>query len=308
MLSIAPLGADAPWDPDVLARIGHLHLRARQVVQGARMGGHRSMRVAPDVEFADYKEYAPGDNLRDLDWRVMGRSDRLVVRRHEAETELSCTILLDASGDLATGEPSGRRPPLDHGKWGSAVVLAASLAWYLQMRREPVGLQIAGGSDVRFPWLPPRGGRKQLARLMGSLAEVRPAGRADLGLALEILGRRLPRRSLVVVISDLMEEPDSWGPSLVALAARRADVRVVHLHDRREWLLDYDGAARFRSPEGGAAIPLDPRTVQAAMAAVVADYLGEVKGWLGRVRARHHLVAADAPLDATLARLLQGTA
>ena len=118
------------WDSEVLARIAWLQLRAKELVEGLQQGSHGSIRVAPNVEFADYKDYSPGDSLRDLDWRVLARSDRLVVRRHRAETELSCTILLDGSGDMDTGDRGGwprkARPPLQGTKWGYAAVMAAT--------------------------------------------------------------------------------------------------------------------------------------------------------------------------------------
>ena len=123
------------WDPDVLARIRALKLHARALVDGFLHGGHLSGRVSSAVEFADYKEYSPGDPLRDLDWRVMGRTDRLVVRRHRAERELPTTLVLDASGDLRTGAsggwPQARTSPFFGTKWGYAAVLTATLAYWL---------------------------------------------------------------------------------------------------------------------------------------------------------------------------------
>jgi uncharacterized protein (DUF58 family) len=100
------------WDPNVLARVRRLHLLAVQTVEGLLHGGHKSRRVGANVEFADYKDYSPGDSLRDLDWKVLARSDRLVVRRYEVETELQCVLVLDASGDLSTGQGS----PLRHAR------------------------------------------------------------------------------------------------------------------------------------------------------------------------------------------------
>ncbi len=301
--------ATPAWDPEVLGRIVQLELRARALVQGFLHGAHQSTRVTSNVEFADYKEYAPGDPLRDLDWRVLGRSDRLVVRRHRAEDELACTIVLDASGDLATGR-AGRRglPPLDGSKWGVAVVLAATFAQWAARRNEPVGLAVVGGAGVPLRWLPPRGGRPHLARLHGILASTRPEGRAELGAALSQLGPRVRRRSMVLVISDLMEEPASWGPALDAFGMRGVDLRVLHVHDPAEWRFAMPGPARYRSPEGGDPIVADNADVQAQIGAVLAEYLAEVDGWVRRARGLRIPAPSDAELGLVLRRLLQGVA
>ncbi len=298
------------WDPDVLARIRVLELRARDLVQGYLHGAHLSGRATSNVEFADYKEYSPGDPLRDLDWRVMGRSDRLVVRRHHAENELATTILLDASGDMATGaaggQPSAARPPLKGSKWGSAAVLCATLAYWLQRHGEPVGLMVLGGQDVRWPYLPPRIGEAQLARILGVIAQTRPSGRADLAAGLRAAGQRMGRRQLMVLVSDLMEEPSEWGPSVATLLRRRIDLRVVHLHDSREWAMTLDEPGLFRSPEGGDAIPEDPDEIRAAFSEEVQRYLAEVRSSLSAVRGAHVLAPTDQPLDRVIARLLRG--
>ena len=108
-----------PWDPVVLSRVRHLHLRARVLTDALLMGNHRSRRVGQAIEFADYQEYAPGMDTRGLDWKVWARTDRLVVRRYETETELPCTVVLDLSGDLSTGESGASRlPDLDKSKAG----------------------------------------------------------------------------------------------------------------------------------------------------------------------------------------------
>ncbi|NOY26045.1 MAG: DUF58 domain-containing protein, partial [Oligoflexia bacterium] len=184
-------GGAAQWDADVLSRVAWLQLRARQAVTGLVHGGHRSVKIAPNVEFADYKEYTPGDPLRDVDWKVAARTDRLVVRRHHAVSDLPVTIVFDASGDLGTGD-RGRyqRPPLDGSKFGYAVTLAATLAWLLIHQGEPVGLAIVAGEEPgrdgqgispRWPWIPPRSGQAHLAQIVAALAALRPAGTANLG-------------------------------------------------------------------------------------------------------------------------------
>ncbi len=305
---MSPPGANPMWDPDVLARIRTLELRATQHVAGFLHGSHASTRVSSNVEFADYKEYAPGDPLKDVDWQVAARSDKLVVRRHTAETEQAVTLVLDASGDLSTGTggryPRGGRPPLDGTKWGYAVVLTATLAWWLHRRHEPVGLVVLGGADVRWPTLPAGQSRAHLARIFSVLAQARPAGQADLAGGIRVLGERLRSRSMVVLVSDLMEEPDTWGPALSALLARRADLRVVHLHDSREWAFDMGDAAVFRSPEGGPGLPEDPDEVRAAFVAERDAYLAEVAGYLGRARGRHVLAPTDQPMAPVLSQLL----
>ncbi len=310
-------GSAAQWDPDVLARVAWLQLRARQAVLGVMHGSHRSLQITSNVEFADYKEYSPGDPLRDVDWKVAARTDRMVVRRHHAESDLAATIIFDASGDLGTGQ-RGRyqRPPLEGSKFGTAVTLAATLAWFLSDGGEPVGLSVIAGEEPgangphapRWPWIPPRGGRAHLVQVLSQLAALRPAGEAQLGAAFTDVGLRLRRRSLVIVISDLMEDPASWGPALAALSRRQVDLRVVHVYDPQEWALDYPDAVRFRSPEGGDALPLDPVSVRDAMAEVVDEYLAEVRQWLGQNQALHVLVPTDAPLELALARIVRAQA
>ncbi len=309
MTPARPEGHGAGWDPEVLARIQALAFQARVLVAGFLHGAHRSTRVAHNVEFADYKDYTPGDPLRDLDWRVLARSDRLVVRRHHAEHELPVTLVVDASADAGTGEagrwPRGGRPPLTGSKWGAAAVLAATVAWWLRRRGEPVGLAVVAGESVPWRWLPPRTGRAHAAAILGTLAAAVPAGRADLGTALPAIGARLPRRSMVVLISDLMEEPATWAEAVAGLGAGLRDLRVVHLHDPREWTLDYPAAARFRSPEGGRPLVVDPAGARDAMAEVVADYLAEVRAAMVRAGARHVLAPSDGALSAVVARLLR---
>ncbi len=295
------------WDPEVLARIGTLELRARALISGFVHGAHASRRHTSNIEFSDYKPYSPGDPLRDLDWRVVARTDRLVVRRHHAEDDLAVTLVVDASADTDTGSNGAYSAGTRGGtKWATASVLAATLAQWIGRRGDPVGLAVLGGENVRWPWLPPRVGSAHLVRIHGVLSELSPSGRADLGQGLLEVGRRVRHRSLVIVISDLMEPPEEWGPALDAFGERHIDLRLVHLHDPAEWRFDMDGVARFYSPEGGGALVADPADVVEAMPAVVAEYLAEVRRWLGRNRGQHVLAPTDQPLGQVVATLLRG--
>jgi uncharacterized protein (DUF58 family) len=305
------VAAPIAHDPAVLARVRHLHLRARVLTEALLQGEHRSRRVGSAIEFAGYREYLPGHDLRHLDWRVLARSDRLVIKTFETETELPVTIVIDLSGDLATGAPGGgvwRRlgrlvrgekpstaalPDLDHSKAGRCLTMAATLAWFFHLHREPVGLELIAGDAPVTRSLPPRSGRAHLQALTLALAAARPGGKAELGRTLAAVGDRTRRRSLVIVVSDGMEEPKTWLPAVAAFAKRRTDLRFIHVYDRREWALDFDQPARLYSPEGGAEIALDPAAARSALREVAAEYVEEVRAgiaaWGG--------VYVPAPLD-----------
>jgi len=296
-----------PWEPEVLARIHHLHLVARHVVEGVLHGAHRARRLGPNVEFADYKEYSAGDPLRDLDWKVMARSDRLVIKRYEAETELACTLVLDASGDTGTGDGAvrGRLPP-EGSKLSYGVALAATLAYFLHLHGEPVGLIVLGGEGVEQPWIPPRGGRQHLSLIFATLARVRAGGTAELASGLSQYAPRVPRRGLVALITDFMEESTDWLPALRGLARRRADVVAFHLLDRRELSLDYDRPLVVFSPEGGDALPIDPGGDRSEFNRVVSDWLDEVRGSVVGQGGRYFPTWSDLPLEDALRRAIQG--
>lgn len=288
------MSAPVPWREDVVARVASLHLRARQVVAGLGAGLRRSVRVGQAVEFADYKPYTPGDSLRDLDWRVLGRRDRLVVRRYRAETEMRATLVLDASGDLgSTGE-----------KWDASVSIVATIAYLLFLENEPIGLHVAAGSGGTV--LRPRRGRAQLARIFAALAALRPAGRADLATTLAAVGTRAHDRSLLVLVGDFMEPTGHWVGSLDALARRRVDLRAIQLYDRREFELDFPQPLKLYSPEGGADETLDPAAMRDSVREEAARFVAEVREGVRARRGVHQLVEARADLVSVIGEFLRG--
>jgi uncharacterized protein (DUF58 family) len=299
--------AARPWDAQVLSRVRHLHLKARVLTDSLMLGEHRSRRVGQAVEFSDYLEYQPGMDLRHIDWRVRARSDRWVVRRFEAETEIPCTVILDLSGDLSTGTGhtagTAALPDLEGTKAGWAITFAATLLYYFQRHGEPVGLEIIGG-ESELASIPPRQSSNHLQQLFRVLAAARPGGRADLSEALLRVGQRTRRRSLVTVVTDGMEEPSAWMPALAALARRRVDLRFVHVHDRGELALEFPRAAMFFSPEGGDALAVDPEGARAEFSSVVEDYLREVRAGVIAWGGRYVSVATGDPMEAAMRPLL----
>lgn len=296
-----------PWDPVVLSRVRHLHMKARTLTDDLMMGEHRSRRVGSAVEFADHQEYIAGMDLRHLDWRVMARSDRLVVKRFETETQLPCTVVLDLSGDLGTGDRAkGGYPDLEQSKAGYAITLAATLLYWMHRHGEPVGLEVVAGENVIHRSLPPRGGRNHLHLLFLVLAAARPAGTADLLPALTRVGARTRRRSWVGVITDGMEEPSRWLPALAAFARRGTDLRFFHLFDRGEWRLDFSRPSLFYSPEGGDPLAVDPGGARAAFDDVVDEYVTEVRGGVVRWGGQYMLVPSDRPMEHVIRRAVVG--
>ncbi|MEZ4322463.1 MAG: DUF58 domain-containing protein [Myxococcota bacterium] len=289
----------------MLARVRHLHLKARHLTDALLMGEHRSKRVGQAIEFADYQEYLPGMDLRGLDWRVWGRTDRFVVKRFETETELPCAVVLDLSGDLTTGA-SGIKgyPDLDRSKAGYAITLAATLLYWLHRHGEPVGLELIAGDEVAFRSLPSRSGRNHLQLCFLMLASAKAGGVAGLAGALARVGEHVRRRSWVAVITDGMEEPGEWLGSLAAFSRRGADLRFFHLFDADEWALRFDRPALFYSPEGGEVLAVDPAGAQAAFAEVVDEYVEEVRGGVVKHGGRYFDTSTAQPLEHLLRRAI----
>lgn len=293
-----------PLDPEILERLRHLHLRARQLSMGLAGGAHRARRVGEGVEFSDYQAYLPGMDLRSLAWKVMARTDHLVVRRCEAETELDCVVALDLSGDLCTGGGRARLPDLQHEKAGVAITLAATLLWWLHAQGERVGLEVWGASPRFFA---PGRGRAHLGALLAFLAGARPQGVAQLDEGVRRLGARLKRRAWVAVITDGMEEPSAWLPPLQTLGARGVDLRFVHLFQRGEWALSGDAPVRLFSPEGGGTVDLDPVAARPVFAEVLGDYTTAVRKGIAAAGGLYHAVAVEDDLGIAIAQIARGT-
>src|SRR4051812_8543548 len=188
--------------PEILARIARLGLRAQRVVEGTISGLHRSPLHGLSVEFADYREYAPGDDLKRLDWRAYARSERYVVKRFEEESNLRATILLDASRSMTYG---GRRPR-SVSKFDYAATLAASLAALCVKQRDAVGLALV--DQEQRTWLRPAATNAQLAKILDALQRAKPDRQTELGAVIHRVSDQIRARGLVVIISDLLTDLD----------------------------------------------------------------------------------------------------
>ncbi len=216
--------------PEDLIRLGPLELIARLVVEGTLAGRHRSPGRGGSLEFAEHRPYARGDDLRRVDWKVYGRTDRWFVRESEEETNLRATLVLDASASMAWGSDGVS-------KWDYARLVVAALAHLLLEQRDAVGLATFAGSLTGF--VAPGGGRGQRARLMAALEGARPGGETAPEGPFKDLAERLPRRGLLVLVSDLLGPPGRFLPGLRFFRQRKHEVVVFHVLDRLE-----------RDPEG----------------------------------------------------------
>ncbi len=291
-------------DPVALSKVGTFPLRARTIVEGALTGLHRSPHHGSSVEFAEHKEYSPGDEIKHIDWKAYGKFDRYYVKRFEEETELSAYLLLDRSGSM-TYKGDGLA------KLEYAAYLVAALAYLLIRQQDRVGLYAFGGGEAPV-YVPPRARSTHLHDLYGQLERVvdgaaarAPSGAAGgptaLAAALDRVAETARRkRSLVIVVSDMFDASPEVPMLLRRLRAQRHDVTVFQTLDRHELELPFEGMTMFESLEDDRKILADPRAVRD-------EYLQELGAFLARTRracadgdVEHHLVPTDQPLEQTL--------
>jgi len=243
-------------DPAVIARLGSMELKARTVVEGFLSGLHRSPYKGFSVEFAEYRQYLPGDDLSTLDWKVYARSDRHYVKKFEEETNLDCHLLLDVSASMAYRGGAA----MTKVEYGS--VLAASLAYLMSRQRDATGLiQFDDRIAARLPASARPG---HLHSILLALDRVTPGSRSNVGRPLHQLADALSKRSLAVLISDLLDDPDEVVSGLKHLRFRGTDVIVFQVLDPHEIHFPFRGASRFTDLESADEITADPSRVREA--------------------------------------------
>jgi uncharacterized protein (DUF58 family) len=250
-------------DPGVIARLGTMELKARTVVEGFLSGLHRSPYKGFSVEFAEYRQYLPGDDLNTLDWKVYARTDRHYVKKFEEETNLECHLLLDQSASMSYRGSA----PMSKLEYGS--VLAASLAFLMNRQRDATGL-IAFDERIRFR-LPAAARPGHLHTLLLALEQLQPGQRSNVGRPLHQLAEALLKRSLVVLISDLLDDPEPVIKGLRHLKFRGTEVVVFQILDPHELTFPFKGAAKFTDVETDEEVVADPSRART-------EYLRELAG------------------------------
>jgi uncharacterized protein (DUF58 family) len=287
-------------DATQLARLGSLTIKARVIVEGALSGFHRAAVHGASVEFAEHKEYSPGDELRHVDWKAYAKLDRYYVKQFEQESQLTVYLLLDASASMAFA--GGGLAKIEY-----AGLTLAALAYLVIQQQDKVGLITCGDSSLDT-LVPPRARTTHLHDLMAVLESILSRGgtgdespAAALTRIAELTRRR---RALIIVASDLFDTDDRTLPLLAQLRAQRHDVSVLHILDPHEREFPYDGLTQFNSLESQNKILVNPVVIRRDYLERMDAFLTRTRGTLTSAGIDYHLVQTDEPLEQTLLRLL----
>ncbi len=288
------------YSPRVLARIGRLELRAKMVVEGTISGMHKSPYHGQSVEFVDHRPYVPGDDLRHLDWKVYGRADRLVLKRYEEETNLRGHLLLDCSESMRYGSADGMT------KYDYAGTMAASIAYLLQKQHDAVSLSLFD-TEVRQR-LPASSHPSILLRIADVMEATAPRGKTGLDRTLTGLAESLPRRGLVVLISDLFGPIEELTAGLQALTLRGHDLIVFHVLDETEVTFPFEGNILFRGLEEYPEIVADPRSLRDAYLEALHTYFEEVEKVCATLGLNYYRSDTGKPLDEAIIAVIAARA
>jgi uncharacterized protein (DUF58 family) len=293
-------------DPALLARLGPLQVRARKVMEGVLTGLHKSPHHGQSVEFSEHKEYAPGDEIKHIDWRAFAKLDKYYVKRFEMETNLRALLVMDASGSMAYGR--GAMTKLQY-----AAVCAGALSYLLARQGDQVGLVIAGdaapGSTERLPsgvrsFVPFASSATHVQEVLRRLDSAQGKGPTLLAGALDFAAEKAGQRALVIVLSDLFDATERAVPALKMLRSRRHDVLLLQLLDREELDFPFDDPTRFLSMEDERQIEAQPRQIRESYLAEMTRFLESSRRELARADVDVEQIATDAPPDRVLLKLL----
>ncbi len=283
----------------VLSRLAGLPLLARRPMQGTVSGRHASPHRGSSIEFAEYRKYVPGDDLRRLDWRAYGRSDRFYIKEFEADTNLRCCLVIDTSGSMGFGSK-------EVNKLEYARRIAATLGFLASQQGDAVGLACVAGGLVQN--VPPRRSAAHLRLVFDLLEQAKPQGETQLAHTLHELAETNQQRALIVVISDLFIEPATLGNCFQHLRFRKHDVAVFHLLDPQEIEFNFRRPMRFLDMEGGPAIFAEPSDIAQRYQAALEQYLAGLRQVVLESAIDYHRVLIDEDYEKVLVRFLTSRA
>ena len=281
--------------PEAIKRISRMELRARHIVEGFLSGMHRSPYFGQSVEFLQHREYAIGDDLRHVDWKVWARQDRRVIKQYEEDTNLRCTLLVDTSASMTYGNG-----PLN--KYEYACTVASSLAYLILKQQDAVGC-VAFDDDIRTK-VPVRSKRTHLQSVIDALAVTTPRDKTDMHGIFRKVSETYPRRGMMVVVSDLLTDPQAVLRGLKLLRRRGHDVMVFHIMDDDELDFPFNGPTRFDGLESLDYLNCNPRALREGYLNAVNEFLDEVRRGCARNTVDYALIRTSHPLDAVLASYL----
>ncbi len=278
-------------EPEVVARLATLELKARAIVEGFLAGLHRSPRRGFSVEFAEHRPYLPGDDLSSIDWKVFARSDRYYVRKHEEETNVECRLVVDVSGSM--GYKSHALSKLEY-----AGCLAGAMAYLMNRQHDAVGLATFD-SRIRSS-LPPSARPGHLVTLLAALSTLVAGDRSEGSAPLNRIAESLDKRGLVLVFSDLLDEPERLVLALRHLRFRGMEVVVFHVLDPDEISFPFDRPARFRDLETGEELNVAPAAERSRYLREIEALIEYYKRELGASDIDYCLADTSKPFDLAL--------
>jgi uncharacterized protein (DUF58 family) len=297
--TLPPAGARG-IDPAKLALLGSLPIKARVIVEGALSGMHRASVHGSSVEFAEHKEYSPGDELRHVDWKAYAKGDRYYVKQFEQESQLTIYLVLDASASMAFA--GGSIAKIEYG--GLAL---AALAYLAVQQQDKVGLVASGDRKIETI-VPPRARTTHLHDLLTVLDSVMTRGgtgdEAPAAALRRIAELTRRRRALIVLATDLFDASEDTLKMLAQLRAQRHDVSVLHVLDPHERTFPYDGLTQFEALESTNKMLVNPAAIKREYLDRMDAFLARCRGQLGAVGVDYHFTTTDQPLEKTLLDLL----
>lgn len=288
------------FQPEVLGRISRLELRARHVVEGFVSGMHKSPYKGFSVQFASHRAYVPGDDIRHLDWRVYAKADRFFIKEYEEETNMRVHLLLDCSNSMAYPEHPGTGRMT---KWDYAATISASLAHLLVHQQDGVGLTLFD-SNVRAQ-LPVSSNRAALLNLVHTIDANPPKGTTDVKMTFHQLASRIPRRGMVVVVSDLLTNVDELIRGLQRFRFGRHDLLVLHVLDHDELEFPFTDRTLFEGMEQvDLEVLTDPQSLRASYLQAVRDFINKVRRSCLDNRIDYALISTQDSVDVALTTFL----
>ena len=282
-------------DPQVLARISNLELLARVVVEGFINGLHRSPNLGASMDFAEHRAYMPGDDIRRIDWRLYARSDRYYIKEFEADTNANFSVLIDTSRSMGFSSRKGGVTKLDYAKF-----IAACLVYFSNKQRDRVGF--ASFAEDIVTYVPPSA--KHLTIILHELDRMQAGAKGSLGPPLRKLAERFRRRSLICLISDLYEDPDSIIEAINQLRGKGNDIMVMHVLDSAEIEFPYDEPSNFQDLESDERIPVVPGKFSDKYRALIQKHIQTIGARCGENGIDYAVFDTSKPLDDALFRFL----